>query len=414
MNIHKNHSRVNQEVELKLLISPEEVEQLCQHPLLNQYATTKPYTQELTSTYYDTPDFQIRQHGASLRVRHLESDSVQTLKDDGEGNSGLHRRGEWEGHVDGSLPNLPALHDMLDKHTQLRKMLSNSSLSSQLRPIFDTRVKRTVWELRLPNGEEIEFALDQGSIEHEDLHESISEVELELKAGEPKKLFDFASQLLDDVPMRIGNISKAERGYSLCSPSTDKTAGIKAERIELSEDLSVESAFKAIAVNCLAQIQGNAESVVQSEDPESVHQMRVGMRRLHSALRLFKDIVPFPDSLRKELDWLSSQLGPARDWEVLSASTLSGVENVARDETGLVALHNAVIDVAREKRKQAAEAVQSLRYTKLMLAFSGWLEGAEWRNAMLVSKRRKLDEPVHRFADKMLVEDENRLKRRGK
>ena len=44
---------------------------------------------------------------------------------------------------------------------------------------------------------------------------SFSRIELELKQGDPLALFDFASALLRDIPLRIGVQSKAQRGYTL-------------------------------------------------------------------------------------------------------------------------------------------------------------------------------------------------------
>jgi triphosphatase len=41
----------------------------------------------------------------------------------------------------------------------------------------------------------------------------LSEVELELKSGDPAAIYDVALRLLDVAPLRIETRSKAERGY---------------------------------------------------------------------------------------------------------------------------------------------------------------------------------------------------------
>lgn len=416
-----------EEVELKLLISPQDVDQVYQHPLLARYASGQPRTQQITSTYYDTPDFQIRRHGASLRLRHLDNNCVQTLKADGVVDAGLHRRAEWEAPVPGEAIDLPALRGMVGKHTQWSKMLRLPALDQQLRPLFETRVRRTTWQLRLPDGDEIEVALDQGAIERQPpgrppagavsyppASEPISEVELELKAGEPAHLYDFALQLSETVALRIGEASKSERGYALCAPLPPAHEVVKASRLDLSRDMTVEQGFQAIATACLAQMQGNAVGVAQGDDPESVHQMRVGLRRLRSALNLFKELLQLPPSLQREVDWLASVLGAARDWEVLSHATLARVGQVAPIDTGVAALQDSVAGVARDKRGQAAEAVQSPRYAMLMLAFSSWLHGAGWRAHSIELQRRALDERLPEFADRTLKRGRRRLLRRGR
>ena len=52
---------------------------------------------------------------------------------------------------------------------------------------------------------------------------------------------------------------------------------------------------------------------MESGDPEYVHQMRVGLRRLNAALGLFRDVTPCPQALRDELRWIRLELGVARD-----------------------------------------------------------------------------------------------------
>jgi len=74
-----------------------------------------------------------------------------------------------------------------------------------------------------------------------------------------------------------------------------------------------------VAYEALAQIEINAGGALASSDPEFLHQLRVGMRRLRAALRAFRDILPSKHSkrLRRALRSVSPKLGRARDWDVL-------------------------------------------------------------------------------------------------
>jgi len=58
---------------------------------------------------------------------------------------------------------------------------------------------------------------------------------------------------------------------------------------------------------------------------EGVHQMRVGLRRLRAAISLFGDIVTGRDTevLKDELKWLTEELGPARDLDVLAKEAIA-------------------------------------------------------------------------------------------
>jgi CHAD domain-containing protein len=124
--------------------------------------------------------------------------------------------------------------------------------------------------------------------------------------------------------------------------------------------------------NCLAHVQANEAGVVGSDEVESVHQMRVGVRRLRSALRLFEDVHPCPAALDAEIKWLADALGTARDWEVLATATLARLG----DAPGLPKLEEAVKRSAAAQRGTAAEAVQSRRYARLLLALGQWMQGA--------------------------------------
>jgi len=71
----------------------------------------------------------------------------------------------------------------------------------------------------------------------------------------------------------------------------------------------------------LAQIGANRAGVLQGDDPEYLHQLRVGMRRLRSALRAFRDVLPRKErkSLARRTRRVMRKLGAARDWDVFLA-----------------------------------------------------------------------------------------------
>lgn len=399
------------ETELKMLVNPENAKALRQHPLLKKYALEQPHEQTLSGIYFDTPSYDLRHADAGLRVRQVDNDWVQTLKAGGQAAGGLHERQEWESKVNGPIPDLAALEQLIDPKSAYAKLIKKVSEPNRLLPTFTTKVKRTLWELRLPDGDEVECVIDQGSIEHGANKSLISELELELKSGNPKHLFDFALQLQRDVPMQIGNLSKADRGYALLAPPD--IAAVKAAPLQLSPSMSVEEAFKAIINNCLSQIQANETGVTTQHDVESVHQMRVGLRRLRSALGMFKKVIVCPDELQDRLRWLGTELGAARDWDVLTEATLPTLQRKIAGKVSLKPISEATREVARKNHDTAAAAVLSPQYTELILMFYGWMQGDEWRASLTSAQRRTLSKPVSRFSDKTLLHDQERLLRRG-
>ena len=400
------------EVELKLLVTSQGAQALRQHPLLQEYATSKPDELEICDTYFDTPDLNIRRCDAGLRVRKVGNRWVQTMKCGGSVAGGLHSRYEWESQVAGPIPDLVALHKLIDTKTAWSRRLHSAVAADRLLPVFTTQVKRMVWELRLPQGEEVEFVLDQGNLECDGNSVPISEIELELKSGDPTHLFDFALALQQDIPLQIGNLSKADRGYALFAPQPPAAA--KATPLKLSKRITIEEVFQAIAINCLAQIQANVAGITQEYDVESLHQMRVGLRRLRSALELFKDVLQLPEDLQQDLDWLVEQLGAARDWDVLAGSILPTVSASAPDQTLLSEIKLAAAVKAQEKHEAVSAAVSSPRYTRLILSFTRWVQGCSWRDSLSSQEQSRLTKRVAKFAHNVLVRDQRSLQKRGR
>lgn len=401
------------EVELKLLIDPKDKDALLHHPLLNGEHKARPHEQSVSDTYFDTPDLRLRQSDVGLRVRRVDGGWVQNIKSGGSVQGGVHSRNEWESTVAGPAPELTRLRDVVDDKKTRRDVLQSAAMGKGLAPIFTTRVRRTVWDLHLKEGDHIECALDQGRLECGNKKAPISELELELKSGDPAHLFDLALALQKDIPLHIGNRSKADRGYELFQARPPQA--VKASALTLTADMSAEQAFQQIAFNTLTHMQDNADGVAQRHDVESLHQMRVGLRRLRSALGMYKKLLHLPPELQQELDWLAQELGDARDWDVLSGTTLPAMAHELAPPLAIDAVQHAAADNAEQHHITAAAAVGSPRYTRLMLAATRWLQSMGWHEdqAAMNAAGEQLAQPVTRFARRTLKRDQRRLRSRA-
>ena len=399
------------EIELKLQIHVQDVDTLRHHPLLEKYAISVPRNQKMADIYFDTTAFDIRQSGAGLRVRHVNGQWIQTLKFGGDVKGGLHSRHEIESPVIGPEPDTEQLRNAADE-TPLFNMLHSAGFNELLTHVFTTRITRRVWQLRLPCGDEVEFVYDFGKIQSGKLEVPISEIEVELKTGDPVHLFDFALALLEDIPLQIGTLSKADRGYALCNPAS--STADETGQIHLSKHATLEQAFQEITGNCMRQIQGNASSLARINYPESVHQLRIGLRRLRTSFKLFKNVLQPPTKILQELDWVAAHLGAARDWYVLAASTLPAIANEIPSVIQLTQLRRAAVHTAAEKQEAAKAAVNSPRFTWLMLSITRWIVGRKWRNTQSSQIRKRMKEKATRFCGDMLAHEQRRLLKRGK
>jgi inorganic triphosphatase YgiF len=144
----------------------------------------------------------------ALRLRRDGNRLRQTLKTRGQGGGGITTRGEWEWEVPGpgldlrGLATLPSLADF-----------SEAQLA-RLAPRFATDFRRETWQLEDAESH-IELALDLGEIHAGDRRVAIREMELELKRGEPDRLWALAEALTDRVGLRPADTSKAARGNAL-------------------------------------------------------------------------------------------------------------------------------------------------------------------------------------------------------
>lgn len=355
------------EIELKLLLAPQDNQALRQHPLLAGIATR---SQQLVAHYFDTPDLHLLRHGAGLRVRREDGVWVQTLKAGGSVQSGLHQRNEWEGPVSRPWPQLGKLRKLIGDDAHWLEVLAAAQLKPRLEALFAVIVDREIWQLDFA-GSQIELVLDCGHIERHGQQVPINEIELELKQGKPEHLFALALQLLERLPLQLSNINKAQRGYSLCRQSG--TQACHARPLTLATDATLAEARHAILFNCLQQVQDNEQAVIHTDHAEALHQMRVGVRRLRSALKLLRGVSPCPQQIRDDWHWLAQVLGQARDWEVLGSATLARVQANPGGPGGLHDLPALVQEQVVAQRQQAAQALQSPRYTRLLLQMGYWL-----------------------------------------
>lgn len=188
---------------------------------------------------------------------------------------------------------------------------------------------------------------------------------------------------------------------------------VKASPVELSAKTTVEQAIQTTLANCLSHIDGNAEGLVRGADPESVHQMRIGLRRLHAALNLFEQVAPWPNRLLQELEWLEQLSGAARDWEVLSGATVPKLAEENPEYPALAALQQQAFEIAAKKRRTAAAAVSSARYAKLLLALNGWISSRRWRESIANPELVALSTPIAEFAHRALGKGHAKLLKRG-
>jgi inorganic triphosphatase YgiF len=389
------------EVELKLELDPQDAARLGVTSLLGGHQG-RPGA--LSTVYFDTRKFDLRKAGLSLRIRTADGRCIQTIKAQKKAAAGLFDRTEWEQEVDGTELDLAAA-----AGTALEPVLDKDHIRDRLRPIFAVRVDRTTYPL---TGEAwtAELTLDQGEIEAQGRTADLCEIELELKRGQAPDLFAIARTLLQELPIRLGVRTKADRGYALVENKPAKAA--KAKGSDVVPGMTVAAGFQAIGRACLHHLMSNERLLSETRDPDVVHQMRVAMRRLRAAISLFKDVLADEsrDAIRGELKWISNELGAARDLDVFIAKVLEPVCEKHPNEPGLTALKSSFGERREEAYNRALAAVASQRFRTMVIDTAAWIEAGPWLTAGEGSARA---EPIEHFATAELARRRKKVKKRG-
>jgi inorganic triphosphatase YgiF len=393
------------EIELKFELAPGAHAALGRDPAL---AGAKPRTVRLQASYFDTPDFELRRREMALRLRRGGRRWFQTLKSGRSGAAGLHSRDEWE---------FERREPTIDLQLLEGTPFDDLGLAPEaLREIFTVDVRRTTWEVEVAPGNRVEVALDRGEVRHGVRAEAVCELEIESVSGDPMAVFELADRLMPpgapdgDAPARLkpSAVTKAQRGYGLAR--SEPAQPMRAVRANLDASMTTAEAARSVASAALAQLQGNEAGAIAGDDPEYLHQFRVALRRLRSALGVFREAAgPEAEALREELRWIGGLTGPARDWDVFATSTLPtlleafGNEKVARSLQSRAASRRAAASSVLR------EALLSTRWARLLLALARWLAQPPAAPAASAESLSEFARRIVRKRQKRLLRDAARL-----
>ena len=387
---------MHEETEFKLSLSPAVASKVLRYKGLRPHRKGRRVKRHLVSTYFDTPRHALRKSEIVLRVRDNGKGREQTVKAPFQGPAGLQNFREWTVAVNGDCPNLCAVDD-----PALARKLSRGRYEKRLSPLFTTDFEREAVRIRV-RGTEFELAVDQGIIRAETrggtVEEPICEAEFELLSGDPARMFDVALELCEAYDIRLGHLTKAQRGYALTRPAL-RPRPIKAPKVVLTEEMSVGEAFNFIIAGALEHMFANEIPTLEGR-AEGVHQTRVAMRRVRAALRAFKRILPYDKrkAFNGEFRWFQQRLAPARDWQVFLSETLPKIAAAAPEQEEAI---KRLRRISRAERRRAvgdaAAYLESRRYARLLLQFERWIASVEKEVGS-----KTFDEPVKPFARSVL------------
>ena len=182
-------------------------------------------------------------------------------------------------------------------------------------------------------------------------------------------------------------------------------------KVSFPASLDCATAFQKIAWGCVTGIKAH-HSGARAADAEAVHQIRVAITRLRAAVAFFGPIVVDAEWLRlkKEIAWLNSSLGAARDSDV-------SMEYARRRRYQAWAEREIGDDLDRRRvqdHRRLLSCLRSRRFQRLIVAMADWADGGPWLARWERRVRRHDDKSLDAYCKRELDRWRERLIRKGR
>ncbi|TKB80153.1 MAG: CYTH and CHAD domain-containing protein [Nitrospira sp.] len=297
------------------------------------------------STYYDTTAYDLAHARITLRHRIERGKKAWQLKiplgDD---------RQDIE--VAGTQANPPdSLRQLLRLHLDHRTLV----------PVVTLRVWRRGFLVHHGRVPVAEIALDTVSVlKNGRIIQHSRELEIEQQQGDEASRRSLERQMREAGASDHDGRPKLFRALSLPTPTPDAQPDPKAPMVD-----SLKWALAQHVGWLLAHDPGTRLGT----EPESLHQLRVGTRRLRAVLRTARLILlpTWVTTLEQELTWLSELLGPARDLDVQIAHfTEESAALDARDRTLLAPFISHLRTQREAVQQMVVSELTGVRYLELI------------------------------------------------
>jgi inorganic triphosphatase YgiF len=398
----KSYKRRPREFELKLEMGKETLDHLKQLEGLSRWTLGPPQSSKVRSVYFDTPDHRLLSSGISLRVRSQEGKFTQTVKRGIAVANGVSAPIETEATLAGPDPDLDRI-----AARGLRRYITDLIDGGMLAAMFETDIARTT--RRLSNKKvTLELALDDGVIRAGAHELEVTEAELELKSGARGDMIAAADALFAEHPFRVSSMSKAERGYQLILGRTEESP-LTTEFVlpTYDDNETCLAVLKKLVSGAAQQIIGNHRVVLETDDPEGAHQMRVGLRRLRAALRSFRPLLA--DSaklLAGHSQGVARAVGELRDGDVLLHDICAPLAGSVHEVQGFAELEQVLSAHRMEKRDEVRALLKGADWRALQLELGIWPQ--------TLDDNRLLHSPISDWAPQALERAWKKVAKKGR
>lgn len=305
----------------------------------------RPITSNSVSTHFDTRGRRLWRRGFSLRLQATDDELCLVLEQLGDKSR---KHGLWVSALTEPMVGIDLLPDDAPRSE------IGVILPEELQPLFTSDIHGAKRRFEF-KGASVEASLTLGQISNDDRETPVAELSFRRLSGSGAALLSYVAALAQEHNLVFGARSIAARGMELADDAPPAT--IKAAKPVLDGSDTLERAVAKIVVLATEQIIGSIAAAEDGRDPEGVHQLRVALRRLRSALTLFKDrLGSRGEVLNASARSALKQLGAARDLDVFLLETIPPVQCGDPDNPDLQRL----VRIAEQQKRMAYEDVRKL------------------------------------------------------
>jgi CHAD domain-containing protein len=379
------------QLELKVELSKSDMQRLGGKLRCEGLASGSPPSTRQRTVYFDTPGYKLHAAGLSLWLSRQDRRWLQIIKADKHVADSLSGTVELESPVACCEPNLAKITDK-----RIRRAAQKAVVDNALRPVFETVIQRSTRKMKSPISE-MELSADYAASRAGRDTRELREAELQLKSGSAEGLLFAVEKLFGDQSLKLTWQGRAADDRRLAHDKSEVSADPeKARPARISTQHTCVEAFSAILASATRQIVVNRQTILLTDDPEGAHQMRIGLRRLRSALRALRPLVD-ASSLRafeRSAREIGRCVGTLRDADVLILGIQAPMEQVASNKSGFPELRDALVRHQQAKRDEVRSVLGGPQWGKLHLYLTLWPKTLEGRDA--------LDKPISRHACRIL------------
>ena len=363
-------------MEFALCLPPEDAAALPRLPLLDKAGRGR--AQSVRLIWHDSPGGELAAQGLAL---------VQER-----GNWRLERivYGGTEAWAPGAAP--PVLEQTAGPDAMTH------ALPAPLAPVAAFEARRTTYTATSEAGV-VTLALLRGAVRTLTREHATCWLQL---SGDPRPVRTVALAIAAALPASVPQRSLSAEALSLSHPAP--AAARDLELPDVPPHATPGWAFGAMLAHMAAVILWLAPHATDGPDRlEGVHQMRVSVRRVRSAIAVFRRAIDVPElaAVNSGLKALGKQLAPSRDWDVFITDTAPAVAAALPDDKRLTALVAAAERIRRECHTALRAFLRGSEFRRTAIELA-WLAAARPWETEAPAEVREAPTPLTAFADHVL------------